>query len=90
MLNPQNGSSDMGEYVLRTRLVDNPGIEFYYKGTAKEKDASLALNTIVAFEISDAVKMEWDDACILCDLLNADKESLKSKGYEAFEVVMVF
>ena len=77
----------MGKYVLRTRLVDDPGVEFYYKGTDKETDVSFALNTIVAFVKSDALEMDKEEAYRLCDLLNADMELLRSTGYEAFEVV---
>lgn len=42
-------------YILRTHLLENPDVVFYYKGTAKEHGVPFALNTIVAFEQYDAV-----------------------------------
>ena len=78
----------MERYVLRTRLAENPNVVFYYRGTDEDEDASFSLKTIVAFEISDALMMDQDEAEGLCDLLNADRESLISNGYEEFEVVL--
>ena len=89
MSNLPNGSSDMGCFVLRTRLIENPNVVFYYKGTDSDGDASFSLNTIVAFEISDALMMDQDEANRLCERLNADKDALISNGYEEFEVVLV-
>jgi hypothetical protein len=47
----------------------------------------LALNTIVAFDMSDALVMAKDNAYRLCEELNRDKESLVSTGYTEFEVI---
>ena len=45
----------MEGYVITTHLIDNPKISFYYKGTANEEGVSFAMNTIVGFDISDAM-----------------------------------
>ena len=45
----------MESYVITTHLIDNPKITFYYKGTANEEGVSFAMNTIVGFDISDAM-----------------------------------
>ena len=78
----------MEKYVIRTRLIENPGVVFYYKGTDSDGDTSFSLNTIVAFEISDALMMDQGEANGLCEMLNADKDALISNGYEEFEVVV--
>ena len=78
-------------YVLRTRLLENPNVSFYYKGTATEKGVSFALNTKVGFEPSDA--MQFDDkktAIALCEKLNLDKSSLAKVGYSEFEVMIIY
>ena len=77
----------MESYVITTHLIDNPKITFYYKGTADEKGVSFAMNTIVGFDISDAmVFKDKEDAERLCEKLNEDKEGLLKNGYEAFVV----
>lgn len=47
----------------------------------------MALNTIVAFDMSNALVMDEDKAYGLCEELNRDKESLVSTGYTMFEAV---
>lgn len=75
----------MEGYVITTHLIDNPKITFYYKGTADEKGVSFAMNTIAAFDISDAMVFhDKKDAVQLCEKLNQDKERLLKNGYEAF------
>ena len=48
----------MAKHVLRTKLAENPNVTFYYKGTADEPNVPMALNTLVAFDMSDALVME--------------------------------
>ena len=79
----------MEGYVIRTHLKDNPKITFYYnyKGTANEEGVSLAMNTIAAFDISDAMVFhDKKDAVQLCEKLNEDRETLLKNGYGAFVV----
>lgn len=59
---------------------------FYYKGTANESGVSLALNTIVALDVSEATTMDRTNAIKLCESLNTDKEALNKKGYSEFEI----
>lgn len=80
----------MEGYVIRTHLKDNPKITFYYKGTANEEGVSLAMNTIAAFDISDAMVFhDKKDAVQLCEKLNEDKETLVDKGYLEFTVTRI-
>ena len=77
----------MEGYVIKTHLIDKPEITFYYKGTANEGGVSLAMNTIVGFDISDAMVFhDKEDAVQLCDKLNQDEEILLKNGYGAFVV----
>ena len=77
----------MEGYVISTHLIDNPNITFYYKGTADEEGVSFAMNTIVGFDISDAmVFYDKENAVQLCEKLNEDKEGLLKNGYGAFEL----
>ena len=77
----------MEGYVITTHLIDNPKITFYYKGTANEEGVSFAMNTIVGFDISDAMVFhDKEDAIQLCDKLNKDRETLLKNGYGAFVV----
>lgn len=77
----------MEGYVITTHLIDNPKITFYYKGTANEEGVSFAMNTIVGFDISDAmVFYDKEDAVQLCDKLNKDRKVLLKYGYEPFEM----
>lgn len=77
----------MEGYVITTHLIDNPKISFYYKGTADEEGVSLAMNTIVGFDDTDAkVFQDKEDAIQLCEKLNEDKEGLLKNGYEAFSI----
>lgn len=77
----------MKGYVITTHLIDSPKIIFYYKGTANEEGVSFAMNTIVGFDISDAmVFYDKEDAVQLCDKLNKDEDSLLKYGFEVFEL----
>ena len=78
----------MEDYVITTHLIDNPKITFYYKGTANEEGVSLAMNTIVGFDVTDAkVFQDKEEALQLCEKLNQDKEILLRFGYEPFETI---
>lgn len=77
----------MGRYVIKTHPIDKPEITFYYKGTANEEGVSFAMNTIVGFDISDAIVFyDIDDAIQLCEKLNEDRDSLLEYGFEVFEL----
>lgn len=77
----------MEGYVIKTHLKDKPKVTFYYKGTANEEGVSFAMNTIVGFDISNAmVFKDKEDAVQLCDKLNEDREGLLKNGYETFVV----
>jgi len=77
----------MGRYVIKTHLIDKPEITFYYKGTANEEGVSFAMNTIVGFDISDAIVFyDKEDAIQLCEKLNEDRDSLLEYGFEVFEL----
>ena len=81
----------METYILRTHLIDSPGVFFYFKGTASEKEVPQAVNTIVGFEPSDALKfVDKYIADCLCQNLNLDKTSLKTNGFSEFEVISLF
>lgn len=77
----------MKKFVLRSKLAENPNVTFYYKGTADERGVPLALNTIVAFDMSDALVVDEDKAYRLRGELNRDKVFLISTGYTEFEVI---
>ena len=73
--------------MITTHLIDNPKITFYYKGTANEEGVSFAMNTIVGFDISDAmVFYDKEDAIQLCEKLNKDEGSLLKYGFDEFEI----
>ncbi len=77
----------MEGYVISTHLIDNPNITFYYKGTADEEGVSFAMNTIVGFDISDAMVFhDKEDAARLCEKLNEDEGSLLNNGFGVFEL----
>ena len=77
----------MEGYVISTHLIDNPNITFYYKGTADEEGVSFAMNTIVGFDISDAMVFhDKEDAIQLCEKLNQDEGILLKYGFEGFEL----
>jgi hypothetical protein len=77
----------MEGYVITTHLIDNPKITLYYKGTANEEGVSFAMNTIVGFDISDAMVFhDKDDAVQLCEKLNKDEGSLLKYGFDVFEL----
>ena len=75
----------MEGYVITTHLIDNPKITLYYKGTANEEGVSFAMNTIVGFDISDAmVFYDKESAVQLCEKLDEERESLLKNGYGSF------
>lgn len=77
----------MEQYVIKTALVGKPDVVFYFKGTANEEGASFAMNTIVGFDISDAMVFhDKEDAVQLCKKLNEDEGSLLKYGFEVFEL----
>ena len=77
----------MEGYVITTHLIDNPKITFYYKGTANEEGVSFAMNTVVGFDITDAmIFFNNEDAFQLCEKLNEDKGNLLKYGFEVFEL----
>lgn len=77
-------------YLLRTHLLENPDVVFYYKGTAREKGVPFALNTIIAFEPTDALVFgDEQTADLLCNRLNQDKQALAANGYSEFEVIEI-
>ena len=77
----------MEGYVITTHLIDNPKITFYYKGTANEEGVSFVMNTIVGFDISDAmVFKDKEDAERLCEKLNEDEEGLLKNGFGEFDI----
>lgn len=80
----------MEDYVITTHLIANPKITFYYKGTANEEGVSFAMNTIVGFDISDAIVFHVkEDAIQLCEKLNEDEGLLIDNGYMGFTVIGV-
>ena len=75
----------MEGFVITTHLIDNPKITFYYRGTANEEGVSLAMNTIVGFDVTDAkVFQDKEEALQLCEKLNLDKDGLLKHGFETF------
>ena len=77
----------MEGYVITTHLINNPKITFYYKGTADEEGVSFAMNTIVGFDISDAMVFHnKEDAVQLCEKLNQDEGSLLKYGFGKFGI----
>ena len=77
----------MESYVITTHLIDNPKITFYYKGTANEEGVSFAMNTVVGFEVTDAMIFhDKEDAIQLCDKLNKDEDSLLKYGFGKFGI----
>ena len=75
-------------YILRTHLLEDPDVVFYYKGTDKEHGVPFALNAIVAFDPSDAMFFDKPIAMEKCYRLNLDKHALISKGYSEFDVML--
>lgn len=74
-------------YILRTHLLENHDVSFYYKGTAREEGVPFALNTIVAFKPSDAYVFSSEQEAIeLNNRLYLDKQILYKYGYTEFEV----
>ena len=75
-------------HLLRTHLLENPDVVFYYKGTARENGVPFALNTIIAFEPLDALVFDDEQTAInFCNRLNQDKQALATNGYSEFEVL---
>ncbi len=77
----------MEQYVIKTALVSKPDVVFYFRGTANEEGVSYAMNTIVGFDVSEAMVFhDKDEALQLCEKLNQDREILLKCGYETFVV----
>ena len=77
----------MKGYVIKTALVDKPDVVFYFKGTAHEEGVSFAMNTIVGFDVSEAMVFhDKEEAVQLCEKLNEDEGSLLKYGFEGFEL----
>ena len=75
----------MKGYVITTHLIDRPDITFYYKGTANEEGVSFAMNTIVGFDITDAMIIHDKESAVqLCKKLDEERESLLKNGYGSF------
>lgn len=79
----------MEKYVIRTRLIDNPNVIFYYKSIAKDSEKSTVLNTEVVMHISEAKEYDCVTAQEICKKLNAEKDVLIRKGYTEFEICAV-
>lgn len=79
----------MNRYVIRTKLLEEPNKVLFYQGTDKDEQSSFALNTIVAFNISEARVFDKARAFMLCEKLNADKDLLIANGYTEFEVIVI-
>lgn len=78
----------MEGYVITTHLIDNPKITFYYKGTANEEGVTFAMNTIVGFDVSEAIVFgNKEEALQLCEKLNLDREALLKYGYVSFKII---
>ena len=76
-------------YILRTHLLENPDVAFYYKGTDREDGVPFALNTIVAFEPADAMMFNKLTAMELCNKLNHDKIELSDDGYSEYVIIAI-
>ena len=77
-------------YLLRSHLLETPNVVFYYKGTAREEGVPFALNTIVAFEPSDALGFEsQQEALSLCNHLNIYTNELHKIGCGEFIIVSI-
>ena len=77
----------MEGYVIMTHLIDNSKTTFYYKGTANEEGVSFAMNSIVGFNMSDAmIFQDKEDAIQLCEKLNQDEGSLLKYGFGLFVI----
>ena len=80
----------MGQYVIKTALVGKPDVVFYFRGTAHEEGVSFAMNTLVGFDVSEAMVFhDKEEAVQLCEKLNLDKETLVDKGYLEFTVTRI-
>lgn len=79
----------MHKYVLRTHLLENPEVVFYYKGISKvNPDAPMAMRCVVGFTADDAhVFQSIDEAQKLCERLNQDRTALREGGYAEFKVL---
>lgn len=77
----------MQNFVVFCRLVESPSTTLYYKGTENKKNVPFALNTIVAFDPSQAMNFKSKKkAVFLCKILNKDKKSLQKAGFTTFQV----
>ena len=77
----------MASYILHTHLLEAPKVSFYYKGTSLKHDVPYALNSVVCFEKSEALRIhDKQKAISLCYKLNKDKQALFEAGYATFEI----
>lgn len=77
----------MEGYVIMTHLIDNSKTTFYYKGTANVEGVSFAMNSIVGFDMSDAmIFQDKEDAIQLCEKLNEDWKVLLTYGFGLFVI----
>ena len=78
-------------YLLRTHLLENPEVVFYYKGISKRHpDTPLALRCVVGFTQADAKSFNSIITALeLCHRLNLDKQALNLNGYSEFEVISI-
>ena len=79
-------------FLLRTHLLENPEVVFYYKGILKvNPDAPMAMCCVVGFTADDAHVFHCiDEARELCNRLNRlnqDSTALREGGYTEFEVL---
>lgn len=79
----------MHKYVLRTHLLENPEVVFYYKGFSKvDPIAPMAMRCVVGFTADDAhVFNSFTEAQALCNRLNKDRTALREGGYAEFKVL---
>ena len=78
---------NMQDFILFCRLLESPSIIFYYKGSKSEKNVPFALNTIVAFDPSQAMNFKSKEkAVFLCKKLNKDQKALQKAGFTTFKV----
>ena len=77
----------MQNFIVFCRLIESPSILLYYKGSKIEKNVPFALNTIIAFDPSQAMNFKSKKvAQNLCKKLNQDQKSLHKLGFTTFQV----
>ena len=76
----------MGGFVLKTGLLEDPDVIFYYKGTDVQEGVPMALNTEVAFNIDEALFLEREEALILLEKLNNERDVIFEHGFKEFVI----